>query len=124
MTTFNAAAFDTILQGTVELKDYIDTPYIVSGGESFDDEDSLREYLQERIGEAEVTYYAAAMRFLMEYDNSLHESLALASEMGFTLEKLSSELLATLLLQQKLSEELSGLDLAPCFIESEATDAA
>lgn len=122
MTIFNAAAFDAILKDTGELKDHIDTPYIVSGGESFSDEDELREYLQERIGESEVIYYTSAMRFLMEYDPSLNDSLELAKDMGYTLDKLNSEILATLLLQQKLSEELAELDLAPCFIG--ATEAA
>jgi hypothetical protein len=118
MTIFNAEAFDAILQQTGELKDYIDTPYITAS-ESFDTEEELREYLQGRIGEAEIIYYTNAMRFLLEYDPSLDESFELAKEYGYTLDKLNSEILATLLLQQKLSEELSELDLSDCFTESE-----
>lgn len=117
--TLNADQFESILKDTIFLKDYIDTPYIVAS-ESFDDEGELRDYLQERIGEAEVIYYTNAAKFLLEQDPSFSESLALASEMGYTPDKLNSELLATLLLQQKLSEELAELDLSECITEAKA----
>lgn len=117
---FDSQKFDALLQDTSTLRDYIDTPYIVSGGETFESEDELRDYLQERIHEAEVIYYTAAMDYLRENDPSLTDALALAHEYGYTADKLNSELLATLLLQQNLSSELAEMDLDECFSEDES----
>ena len=46
------------------------------------------------------------MNYLTEHDNSLSESLEIASEMGYEVGDLNSELLATLLMQRKESEAL------------------
>jgi sulfatase maturation enzyme AslB (radical SAM superfamily) len=118
MTKFNEKALQQIIEASNYLRDYIDTPYITTS-ESFESEEELFEYLQERITEAEIIYYSNAIEFLSEEDSSLTESLSIAQEYGYTLNKINSELLATLLLQQKLSEELSSLDLSECFIEEE-----
>lgn len=112
--TYNAQALTTLINDTSYLCDHIDTPYM-QASETFDNEDDLREYLQERINEVEVIYYNAAIKFLGEEDQSLMESLGLAHELGYTAAKISSELLATLLLQQKLNEELAEIDLSPVF---------
>ena len=117
MTQFNAQAFEALIDGSSLLSDHIDTPYITTS-ETFNSEDDLREYLQARVSEAEVIYYVTAAQFLLENDPSLNEAFALAFDCGYTLERLNSEVLATLLLQQKLSEELGELDLAACFIET------
>lgn len=77
-----------------------------------DDEDGLREYIQERIYEHEIIYYSRAMDYLRENDTSLHESLGLAHEMGYSPDALNSEILATLHIQNAMSEELAGLDLS------------
>jgi len=118
MTTYNTAALEQLIESSNYLKDYIDVPYITTS-ESFDSEDELRDYLQERITEAEIIYYKTAIEFLADNDCSLGESFGLASEYGYTVDKLNSEILATLLLQSKLSDELSELDLSECFTESE-----
>jgi vacuolar-type H+-ATPase subunit I/STV1 len=76
------------------------------GGETADE---VIEGLEERINEEEIIYYSNAIEYLKENDASLKESLGLASEIGFTLENLSSETLATLLYQQNLRNELSNL---------------
>ena len=110
----NNAKFEETLDNTNLLKDYIDTPYITTS-ESFGNEDELKEYLQERIGECDVIYYHKAIAFLAENDASLGESMQIASDMGYETKNLNSELLATLLLQQKLCEELAKTD----FEESE-----
>lgn len=46
--------------------------------------------------DVEIIYYSKAMEYLKEHDTSLNESLELAAEMGFTLEHLNSETLASL----------------------------
>jgi hypothetical protein len=53
----------------------------------------------------EVIYYNRAMEFLMKYDNSLKESLNIASDLCFDASSLSSELLASLLASQMIREE-------------------
>lgn len=74
------------------------------------DADDFTEYFRETyIHSAEIIYYYNAMKFLSEEDASLQESIELAQDYGYELANLNSETLATLLLQQKLDEELSGL---------------
>ena len=57
------------------------------------------------IMQEEVIYYHEAIKYLMNEDASLSDSLDIASEYGYTTEQLNSELLATLLYQQRLTEQ-------------------
>ena len=75
----------------------------------FEAADDLIEALREQIQEDEVIYYSKAMKYLSGNDGSLKESLGLAHDLGYTMDKINSELLATLLMQQNLNEELNGL---------------
>lgn len=59
--------------------------------------------------EQEVIYYASAMDYLRENDNSLRESLQLAHDMGFETDKLSSEILASILKTENVTEEFYEL---------------
>jgi len=61
--------------------------------------------VNDAIMEEEVIYYYEAMKYLTREDASLSDSLEIASEYGYTTEQLNSELLATLLYQQKLTEQ-------------------
>jgi len=70
------------------------------------DFESYFEELKESTYQVECIYYSNAMNYLTEHDNSLSESLEIASEMGYEVEDLNSELLATLLMQRKESEAL------------------
>jgi len=87
--------------------------------EGFETAEELIEHMQEEISEDEVIYYSNAMKYLSENDNSLTESLGLAHELGYTADNINSELLATLLQQQNLNEELSELNsqIEECFEE-------
>ena len=58
----------------------------------------------------EVIYYYEAIKYLMREDASLSDSLEIASEYGLRTEDLNSELLATLLYQQKLTEQWYGIE--------------
>lgn len=101
-----------ILQGTY-FEEYI------SDIEEMETAENVIEYLQERITENEVIYYSSAIKYLSENDASLKDSLSIASELGYTVENLNSESLATLLSQQKMNEELSELtsDIEESFIQ-------
>lgn len=61
--------------------------------------------VNEAIMSEEVIYYYEAIKYLTREDASLSDSLEIASEYGYTTEQLNSELLATLLYQQKLTEQ-------------------
>ena len=66
-------------------------------------------YTDTYIYSAEIIYYRNAMNYLMEHDASLRESMGLAADMGMEPRNLDSETLATLLLQQNLSEEMQDM---------------
>jgi hypothetical protein len=70
------------------------------------DFESYFEELEYSTHQTECIYYSNAMKYLTEHDTSLNESLEIASEMGYEVEDLNSELLATLLMQRKESEAL------------------
>ena len=67
--------------------------------------DDFREYIVESILNFNI-YYSKAIEYLKENDNSLTRSLQIADDQGFEVGKLNSELLATLLYQDKLYNEL------------------
>ena len=74
----------------------------------YDDEDTFYNFLDkvnDAIMHEEIIYYSEAIKYLMREDASLSNSLEIASEYGYTTEQLNSELLATLLYQQKLTEQ-------------------
>jgi uncharacterized coiled-coil DUF342 family protein len=72
--------------------------------------ESILEALQENGGfNVEIIYYSNAIKFLQENDSSLKESLEIASEFGFSIDSLSSELLASLLASRQAEEEFYEL---------------
>lgn len=58
----------------------------------------------------EIIYYSRAMDYLREYDPSLNESIELASEYGFSLDSINSELLASLLASQNVRNDFCELE--------------
>jgi aminopeptidase C len=82
------------------------------------------EAIQDAINSEDIIYYSRAMEYLKENDPSLRKSMSLASELGFTPKNLNSEILATLLYQQNLNEELNELynEIESIFEEEEEED--
>ena len=80
----------------------IDMDYIYDENKDFD---QLNEDVIQYIHESEIIYYSKAMSYLSENDNSLYESIKEAIREGYPIEKLNSELLATLLYQQNFTNE-------------------
>ena len=67
------------------------------------DLDDLHEYLSDKsFFDIEIIYYKLAMRFLLDHDNTLTESIELAVGLGYEAYDLNSELLASLLASQML----------------------
>ena len=80
--------------------------------EGMQDEDQFYEFfdlLIDRVHELEFIYYGNSIKYLMENDASLNESIQMAIDCGFEIEKLNSELLATLHHQ---ATQLNALDQA------------
>tara|TARA_R110000824_G_C15169162_1_gene672729 strand:- start:1080 stop:1409 length:330 start_codon:yes stop_codon:yes gene_type:complete len=67
--------------------------------------EDFSEKVTEAIMNEEIIYYYEAMKYLAREDASLSQSLEIASEYGYTVENLNSELLATLLYQQNLNNQ-------------------
>lgn len=98
-----------------EIQDLIDDTKWLSDI-SFDmDEDEISsvddviEYIEDRINEIEVIYYANAMKILMEYDPSLQESMEYADDYGYRCKDINSELLATILCQEWARQDLDDI---------------
>ncbi len=73
--------------------------------------DSIRDMIDANNGfDIEVIYYSKAMDYLSDNDPSLQESLNLAYEMGFTVDSLNSELLASLLITENVKNEFYELE--------------
>jgi len=71
-------------------------------------EDTFNDFcdkINDAIMQEEIIYYYEAMKYLSREDASLSQSLEIASEYGYTTENLNSELLATLLYQQNLTNQ-------------------
>lgn len=58
----------------------------------------------------DIIYYSRAMEYLKENDPSLHRSLELASDMGYTPDNLDSEILASLLASENVRKEFTELE--------------
>ena len=81
------------------------TKYKVNG-ELFDSEQEAQEYCHEQ----EIIYYYKAVEYLAENDASFVKSLDLACDMGYDINSLNSELLATLLHQQELLNSIEEVE--------------
>lgn len=83
-----------------ELNTEIDVSYLVDIDNIDHDNafDSIRQMIEDGNGfDVEIIYYAKAIEYLAENDPSLNESLEIASEYGYEVQNLNSEILASLL---------------------------
>ena len=73
--------------------------------------ESICEMIEDRDGfNIEIIYYSNAIDFLAKNDPSLSESLEIASEYGFEVQNLNSEILASLLASKLARDEFYGLE--------------
>ena len=80
--------------------------------EDFQDDifNTICDTIQDNNGfDQEVIYYVSAIKYLAENDPSLQESLEIASDFGFDPKNLNSEILASLLKTQNVTEEFYKL---------------
>ena len=96
----------TIKENLQEINDVqnsdLDLAYYYEDGMTYDE---YYNAVTESIYDKEIIYYSVAIKYLAENDASLSDSLEIASELGYTVENLNSEVLATLLYQRELHEE-------------------
>lgn len=64
------------------------------------------------LTDVEIIYYASAIDYLKENDPSLQKSFEIAKEYGFLIEKLNSEVLASLLATRQLEESYHDSDFS------------
>lgn len=95
------------LKTEIDVNDYVNIEEI----DFSDAYNSIYEMIDNNDGfNIEIIYYSNAIKYLMENDPSLKESLEIASEYGYTTENLNSELLATLLASKNAREEFNDLE--------------
>ena len=84
-----------------------ETKYTMADTEEvFDSYDDAVEY----VNAEEIIYYNTAMEYLSEHDWSLTESAEIASDLGFELKNINSEMLATLHLQNELINSIKEIE--------------
>jgi hypothetical protein len=100
------------LEKDYNFNDYIENYFDDEDLKSIEDIGGLEKYLDElndnnnyEITDTEIIYYSNAIKYLSENDASLNESIEIALEYGYTLDKINSELLASLLCSRNNQED-------------------
>ena len=92
----------TELKRLTEFKAFpIDLDNLYQEGDNFQ---NFCDKLNDEIFCLEMIYYSNSIEYLKENDNSLFESLSIASEYCYDVSDLNSEVLATLLYQKRTTE--------------------
>ena len=78
-----------------------------SSEETFDTYEDAYQYCIE----TEIIYYNKAMEYLSEHDWSLTESTEIASNLGYTIRNINSEMLATIHLQERLIQNIKEVEI-------------
>ena len=89
----------------------IDISYFLKYADEISNFDELQEFLQnENALDVEIIYYNKAIKYLSDNDASLCDSFALAYEIGYNLENLNSEILASILATDILRFQFNELE--------------
>ena len=88
----------------IDVTDYITEEDLEEG--NINDANELYDLLHDNYAfDVEIIYYSTAMKYLTEHDTSLSESFEIANEMGYRLEDLTSETLASLHASRQAEED-------------------
>lgn len=97
-------AFDELIKETL---DFQSSYYITPSDFDEWDIDNIMEKLQDAIMENyDIIYYSRAMEYLSDNDSSLTRGLCIASEYGYEIDKLNSEILASLVHREDMESDL------------------
>jgi|VirMetMinimDraft_7_1064189.scaffolds.fasta_scaffold08517_4 hypothetical protein len=107
LTTQKIFNFLSQLDTEISINDYVNIEDI-----DFDNAfDYIYESIQDNSGfDIEIIYYSNAIEYLQKNDPSLKESLEIAIDFGYSLEKISSEVLASLLASKNAVENFYNLE--------------
>ena len=109
-TTAKIEKFFTELDEQLSLNDNIINLVDIDEIDNNDAFSSIYEMIDENGGfDIDVIYYSNAIKYLQENDPSLNESLEIASELGYEVKNLNSEILASLLKSQNVRDEFLEL---------------
>ena len=101
-------AFFAELDKQIELNDNIINYVDIDSIDNDDAFTSIYDMIYDNGGfDIEVIYYSNAIKYLQENDPSLRESLEIASDFGYDIKNINSELLASLLKSQNIRDEFS-----------------
>ena len=109
-TTAKIEAFLNSLDAKIEINDKLINYADIENIDLSDAFTSIYDMIDENGGfDCEVVYYSNAIKYLQENDPSLNESLEIASDLGYELKNLNSEILASLLKSQNVRDEFLEL---------------
>ena len=109
-TTAKIEAFLNLLDAKLEINDKLINYVDIENIDLSDAFSSIYEMIDENGGfNCEVIYYSNAIKYLQENDASLMESLEIASDLGYEVKNLNSEILASLLKSQNVRDEFLEL---------------
>ena len=92
----------------IDITDYLTEEDLEEG--NLNDAHDLYDLLKDNYAfDVEIIYYSTAMKYLTEHDTSLSESIEIAVDMGYELENINSELLASLHASQKAREDFHSI---------------
>jgi intracellular sulfur oxidation DsrE/DsrF family protein len=105
----NATNKQRVVDFLISTKIDIDFQYFLDK-EDFTTAQEIEEILSDAGAfDVEIIYYSRAIEFLRENDPSLRNSLEIASNMGFDVKNLNSEILASLLASELIRDEFSDI---------------
>ena len=94
------------LDSQIDLNDNIINYVDIDAIDNYDAFTSIYEMINDNGGfDIEVIYYSNAIKYLQENDPSFRDSLEIASELGYEVKNLNSEILASLLKSQNVRDE-------------------
>ena len=109
-TTAKIEAFLNLLDAKLEINDKLINYVDIDEIDNDDAFSSIYDMIDENGGfNCEVIYYSNAIKYLQENDASLMESLEIASDLGYEVKNLNSEILASLLKSQNVRDEFLEL---------------
>ena len=89
--------------------DNVDIAYYAD--EDHQSAEDLRSAIDDGDGfKIDIIYYSNAIAYLAEHDPSLNDSMGMASEMGYEVNNINSELLASLLASQNAMQDFYQLE--------------
>ena len=99
------------LNNRIELTDYFENLINFEDIDENTDFQDIYNMVDEKGGfNVETIYYSEAIKYLSKNDPSLNESLEIAKEYGYTIDNLSSEILATIHFQNEIRCKFSELE--------------